>query len=329
MTTQPPVRVVHIDPHGFDDVAIERERFESTFESVEFTSVDTGGDAIATDVGQADILLAHYAEVTEAAMDAVGCSVVAVYATGVDNINVDAATERGIAVTNVPEYCNDEVGEHIVSLAVALVRGVPQYDAHTAAGGWDWGSVAPVRRLASLTFGFFAFGKKARAAADLAAGIGADVVAHDPYLSDDEIRAGGATPVSFDQLVEGSDILSLNAPLTPETEELFDDSVFERMPADSVLINTARGKLVDEAALINALETGPLHAAGLDVLATEPPNVSNPLLSRSDTVVTPHAAWYSPDAIRRLRERGSEIGAAAYRGEAVDGVVNPEAFANR
>lgn len=329
MSTQPSIRVVHIDPHGFEDVAIERDVFESAFESVEFETVDTGGDALATDVDRADILLTHYAEVTDAAMDAIGCSVVTVYATGVDNVDVDAATERGIAVTNVPEYCNDEVGEHIISLALALVRGVPQYDAHTAAGNWDWGAVAPVRRLASLTVGFFAFGKKARAAADLAAAIGADVVAHDPYLSDDDIRAAGATPVSFDDLVEGSDVLSLNAPLTPETQGLFDASVFERMPDDSVLINTARGKLVDESALIDALDDGPLHAAGLDVLATEPPSADNPLLSRSDTVVTPHAAWFSPDAIRRLRERASGIGAAAYRGEPVDGVVNPEAFGNR
>ncbi len=326
MTTHSPVRVAHIDPHGFEDLTIERQVFESAFESVEFTPVDTGGDAVAADVGRADILLVHYTEVTRAAMDAVGCSVVTCYATGVDNVDVDAATERGIAVTNVPEYCNEEVGEHIVALALALVRGVPQYDADTAAGNWDWESVTPVRTAASLTFGFFAFGKKARAAADLAAGFGADVVAHDPYLSDDDIRAAGAVPVSFDELVEESDVLSLNAPLTPETEGLFDGSVFERMPDDSVLINTARGKLVDEAALVDALDTGPLHGAGLDVLATEPPAGDNPLLSRSDTIVTPHAAWFSPGAIRRLRERGSEIGVAAYRGEAVDGVVNPAAF---
>ena len=329
MTTQSPVRVVHIDPHGFDDVAIERDIFESAFESVEFVTVDTGGDAIAADVDRADVLLTHYAEVTADAMDAVGCSVVTVYATGVDNVDVDAATERGIAVTNVPEYCDEEVGEHIISLALALVRGLPQYDAQTAAGGWDFDAVTPVRTAASLTFGFFAFGEKARAAADLAAAIGADIVAHDPYLDDDEIRAAGASPVTFDDLVEGSDVLSVNAPLTPETEGLFDGSVFERMPADSILINTARGTLVDEAALIEALDEGPLHGAGLDVLATEPPRADNPLLTRSDTVVTPHAAWFSPDAIRRLRERGSEIGAAAYRSEAVDGVVNPEAFENR
>jgi D-3-phosphoglycerate dehydrogenase len=329
MTAQSPVRVVHIDPHGFDDVAIERELFESAFEAIEFRTVDTGGDAVGADVGRADILLTHYAAVTEAAMDAVGCSVVTVYATGVDNVNVEAATERGVAVTNVPEYCNDEVGEHIVSLALALIRGLPQYDAQTAAGDWDWGAVSPVRRMSSLTFGFFAFGKKARAAAGLAAATGADVVAHDPYLSDAEITEAGATPVSFDELVEGSDILSLNAPLTPETEGLFDGSAFARMPADSVLINTARGELVDESALIDALENGPLHGAGLDVLATEPPNEDNPLLSRSDTVVTPHAAWFSPGAIQRLREQASEIGIAAYRGNAVDGVVNPEAFEKR
>jgi len=329
MTKQPPVRVVHIDPHGFEDLTVERDLFESAFDSVEFIAVDTGGDAIAADVDRADILLTHYAAVPAAAMNAVGCSVVTCYATGVDNVDIEAATERGIAVTNVPEYCNDEVGEHIVTLALALLRGLPQYDAHTAAGSWNWDSVSPVRRAASLTFGFFAFGEKARAAADLAAAIGADIIAHDPYLSDDDIRAAGATPVSFDELVEGSDVLSLNAPLTPETEGLFDASVFERMPADSVLINTARGKLVDESALVDALENGPLHGAGLDVLATEPPKEGNPLLSRSDTVVTPHAAWFSPESVHRVRTRGSEIAVAAYRGEGVDGVVNPDAFGNR
>lgn len=326
MTENDGVRVVHIDPGGFEDVAVERTLFEEQLGTdVEFEAIDTGGEAIADDVERADVLLTHYAEVPAAAMDAIGCSVVACYATGVDNVDLDAATERGIPVTNVPEYCDEEVGEHIVSLALALFRGLGAYDAHTADGGWDWRAVQPLRTATDQRFGFFAFGRKARAAADRANALGFDVVAHDPYLDADEIRAEGATPVSFDELVETADVLSLNAPLTPETEHLFDASVFDRMRQDAVLINTARGNLVDEEALLEALEAG-LHGAGLDVLATEPPSSDNPLLGRPDTIVTPHAAWYSDGAVTRVRERGSEIALAAFRGEAVDGVVNPEVF---
>lgn len=155
------------------------------------------------------------------------------------------------------------------------------------------------------------------------------MIAHDPYLSDEEVRAADAEPVSFDEVVERSDVLSLHAPLTSETEALFDADVFDRMPSDAVVINTARGKLIDEADLIDALDSGSLFGAGLDVLATEPPAGDNPLLDRSDTIVTPHAAWFSGGAMDRVRRRGTLIAIAAFRGEAVDGVVNPEAFENR
>ena len=329
MSSQDPVRVVHIDPGGFGDVTVERELFKQELDAVDFEAVDTEGDAIAEDVGRADILLTHYAAVPAAVMDTTGCSVVASYSTGVDNVDVDAATEHGVAVTNVPEYCNEEVGEHTVTLALALLRGLPQYDAQTATGGWDWSAVAPVRTATDLTFGFFAFGKKAKAAAERATALGFDVIAHDPYLSDEEVRAADAEPVSFDEVVERSDVLSLHAPLTSETEALFDADVFDRMPSDAVVINTARGKLIDEADLIDALDSGSLFGAGLDVLATEPPAGDNPLLDRSDTIVTPHAAWFSGGAMDRVRRRGTLIAIAAFRGEAVDGVVNPEAFENR
>ncbi|MFB6250776.1 MAG: C-terminal binding protein [Halobellus sp.] len=326
MAPETPVRIVHIDPDGFEDVTIERSTLATELGSIDFETVDTGGESIADDVEAADIILTHYAAVPASAMDATGCSVVTCYATGVDNVDIEAATERGIPVTNVPKYCDEEVGEHIVTLALALRRGLPQFENHTADGGWDWRAADAVRTATTQTLGFFAFGRKARVAATKAGAFGFDIVAHDPYLSADEIRDFGAEPVSFEDLVENSDVLSLNAPLTPETEARFDASVFDRMPRGSILINTARGKLVDEAALVDALDNGPLAGAGLDVLATEPPEPDNPLLHHPDTIVTPHAAWYSPGAVERVRRRGSQIAAAAYEGEAVDGVVNPDAF---
>ena len=329
MSPETQVRVVHIDPDGFEDLEIERSELESEFDSMTFEAVDASGKEVANQVGTADIILTHYAAVPAEVMDATECSVVSCYATGVDNVDVEAATDRGVAVTNVPKYCDEEVGEHIVTLGLALLRGLPQYEQHTANGGWDWRAAGPVKTATTQTFGFFAFGRKARVAAKRAEDFGFNVIAHDPYLSDEEIRDAGPDPVSFNDLVEKSDLLSLNAPLTPETEQLFDASVFERMAENSVLINTARGRLVDEDALVDALDNGPLRGAGLDVLATEPPEKNNELVTHPDTIVTPHAAWFSPDAVERVRRRGSQIAAAAYRGQAVDGVVNPEAFESR
>ncbi|MFC4540584.1 C-terminal binding protein [Halosolutus amylolyticus] len=326
MSPQRTVRVVHLDPDGFADLSVERELFESELDAVSFETIDCSGPAISTRVEEADVLLTHYATVPAEAMNATDCSVIGRYATGVDGIDVEAATERGVAVTNVPTYCDEEVGEHIVTLALAILRGLPAYTAATREGAWDWRDATPVRTAADSTFGCFAFGRKARAAVRRADALGFDVIAHDPYLSDEEIRDGGATPVSFDDLLARSDVLSLNAPLTDETEGLFDAEVFARMREDAILINTSRGRIVDEEGLIDALETGPLYGAGLDVLASEPPRETNPLLDRDDVVVTPHAAWYSDGALDRVRRRGTLNAIAAWRSETVDGVVNPAAL---
>lgn len=326
MTDHSRVRVVHLDPDGFADLDTERRLFERAFDDVRFAETPASGEEIGSRVDDADVLLTHYATVPAAAMAATGCSVVARYATGVDGIDVEAATERGVAVTNVPTYCDEEVGEHVLAMALSLLRSLPEGDARTAAGDWDWRALRP-RTARECTFGCFAFGRKAAAAADRADAVGFDVIAHDPYVPDADLRSAGVDPVGFEELLAESDVLSLHAPLTEETEGRFDAAALDRLPDGAVLINTARGGLVDEAALLDALETGPLAGAGLDVLATEPPRRDNPLLDREDTIVTPHAAWYSEGALERVRERGTGNAIAALRGEAVEGVVNPAALA--
>lgn len=241
-------------------------------------------------VGEADLLLSHYTGVSAAAMDATGCSVVSRYATGIDDIDVSAATERGVRVTRVPSYCNSEVGTHIVSLAMAFVRGLPIYDAATEAGRWQWQDATEIKPPEKQTFGFLAYGNKARAAAERADALGFDICAHDPFIDDEEISSLGATPVGFEELLDVSDVLSVNTPLTPGTRGMLDAEALARLDDEAVLINTSRGKVIDEDALLAALETGELRGAGLDVLAEEPPESENPLLSRDDVIVTPHAA---------------------------------------
>jgi D-3-phosphoglycerate dehydrogenase len=329
MPTQRTIRVVHLDPEGFADLDTERTIFKRELDDVIFEEVAASGESIGERIEGADVLLTHYATVPAEAMDATGCSVVARYSTGVDGIDVAAATDRGVAVTNVPTYCDEEVGEHVLALAISLVRSLPHADAHTASGEWEWQLIQRPRTAAELTFGCFAFGRKAKAAADRASALGFEVIAHDPFIDERDICEAGVEPVSFEELLARSDVLSLHAPLTDETNGLFNADVLSRLPENAVLINTARGALVDESALIEALEHGPLSGAGLDVLAVEPPRSDNPLLDRNDTIVTPHTAWYSDGALERVRTQGSENAIAALRGEAVDGVVNPEAFDNR
>ncbi|RQG88053.1 C-terminal binding protein [Natrarchaeobius halalkaliphilus] len=322
------VRIVHLDPDWFGDVEQERRAFEREFDAVRVDAVDVPADAsageIAREVGEADALLTHYTDVSGPLMDATGCSVVSRYATGIDGIDVEAATERGVKIANVPTYCDREVGEHVATLAMACLRGLPQYTSSTADGEWDWSAVDPVRSFSELSFGFLAFGNKARAAADIATAVGFECLAADPFLDDETIERAGVEPVEFDELIERCDVLSVNAPLTDETREIIDEDVLERMPDSSVLINTSRGELVDESALLDALEDGPLLSAGLDVLANEPPAETNPLLGRSDVFVTPHAAWYSERSVDELIEKGSEAVIAAYEEHQHEGIVNPE-----
>lgn len=323
------LRVVHLDPNGFDDLAVERSIFDAEFDNFEFDEIAASGSEIDDHVGEADILLTHYTSVPAVAMDATDCAVVARYSTGVDGIDVEAATARNIAVTNVPTYCDEEVGEHVVALTLALLRSLPEADAQTAAGDWNWRDIPRPRTANGLTFGCFAFGKKAAAAAERAGALGFDVIAHDPYLDDSVLRDADVEPATFDELVSRSDVLSLHAPLTDETTQVVDETVFERLPTDALLVNTARGGLVDEAALVDALDTGELAAAGLDVLTTEPPRDDNPLLGRDDTIVTPHAAWYSDGALERVRTQGTMNAIEAFRGNVVDGIVNSEVIESR
>lgn len=323
------IRVVHVDPDGFGDVTVERAAFEAAFPGVTFDSMELEGRDLATAVGRADVLLTHYTPVDRAALDAIEPEVIVRYATGVDGIDLDLATARGIRVVNIPTYCDDEVADHVLAMALALLRGLPQYNADAGRGGWNWRLVSPRRRFADCTFGFLGFGRKARAAAERALALGCRILAHDPHMPADAIREFGAEPVDFEALCDASHVLSLHVPLTAETAGMVDARALARLPRGALVINTARGSVIDEAALIAALDSGHLGGAGLDVLAQEPPAADHPLLGRDDVIVTPHAAWYSETAEQRARELGSEYAIAALRGEACDGLVNPEALDQR
>ena len=303
---------VVIADYDYGDVDIERAIIEKAgFELIVAQSkteeevIDASRDAAA--------VVAQYATISARVIDALPeCRVIARYGTGVDIVDVDAATRHDVLVTNVPnDWCENEVADHAMALLLAVARKITVYDQATRAGTWRWQSGEPIHRLAGRVLGVLSFGAIARAIAARAAGFGMRITAHDPYVSPEEIAVTGATGVSFDALVTESDCLVIQAPLTAETHHLFDEFQLRRMKPSSILINTARGPIVDDRALHRALEEGWIAGAGLDDLEEEPAKVrgwqpDNPLLRLDNVVITPHAAYYSEEAIRWVRQFAAE-----------------------
>jgi D-3-phosphoglycerate dehydrogenase len=227
--------------------------------------------------------------------------IVARLGVGLDNIAVDAASARGIWVTNVPDYCVEEVSDHAVGFALAWTRGLIRFDREVRAGRWD-PATARLRRLAELTCGIVGFGRIGRATARKLGAFGCRLLAHDPYLSAD---AEGARSVTLDTLFSQSDIVIVHAPLTETTRHLVNRERLARMPHGGLLINVSRGGVVDTDAVIEALGSGQLSGAALDVLESEP-NVPDALRSHPGAMLTPHVAFSSDASLVELRRRAAE-----------------------
>jgi D-3-phosphoglycerate dehydrogenase len=243
------------------------------------------------------------------------CKAIGRFGLGVDNIDIAAAAELGITVTYVPDYCMQEVSDHAMALLLALARKVPQSNALVQAGRWDMPAVVPIRRLAGRVLGLVGFGNIPRALAPKAKAFGLRVVVHDPYVSQDALAAAGVESMSFDGLLEISDFVSIHAPLLPATRGLFSAEVFRKMKQGACLINTARGPLVDEDALVAALDSGRLAGAALDVVAVEPLPKDSRLIGRDNVVLTPHTGFYSVEALNELQTKCAADVARVLSGE--------------
>jgi D-3-phosphoglycerate dehydrogenase / 2-oxoglutarate reductase len=243
------------------------------------------------------------------------CKAIGRFGLGVDNIDIATATELGITVTYVPDYCMQEVSDHAMALLLALARKVPQSNALVQAGRWDMPAVVPIHRLAGRVLGLVGFGNIPRALAPKAKAFGLRVVAHDPNVSQHALAAVGVESMSFDRLLEISDFVSIHAPLLPVTRGLFNAEVFGKMKQGACLINTARGPLVDEDALLAALDSGRLAGAALDVVAVEPLPKESRLIGRDNVVLTPHTGFYSVEALNELQTKCAADVARVLSGE--------------
>jgi len=251
-------------------------------------------------------------------------AVVARAGVGVDGIAIPAAADHGVTVVNVPDYCREEVSTHAVSLLLASVRRLNVYDRSVKGGDWEWADGAPIHRLTGETVGFLSFGQLAKATAEKLAGFDCKIVAADPYVEADEMAALGVEKVPLEELLETADHVSVHAPLTDETRHLFDRDAFRRMSKTAVLVNVGRGPIVKEDALVWALETDEIAAAGLDVLEDEPLTNSS-LADRDDVILTPHTAFYSEESLTDLNEHIGQDIRSVFDGEKPAGYIDPEA----
>ncbi|HVU42185.1 MAG TPA: C-terminal binding protein [Xanthobacteraceae bacterium] len=269
--------------------------------------------AVARD---ADAILVTYAKLAgELLRQLKSCKAIGRFGLGVDNIDLPAAKELGIAVNYVPDYCLREVSDHAMALLLALARKVPFSNKLVQSGRWEVPPIVPLRRLESQTLGLIGFGNIPRALTPKAKAFGFKVLTHDPFVKTDALAAAGVEGVSFDELLARSDFVSVHAPLLPSTRGLMNAAVFAKMKKGAYLINTARGPLVDEPALIAALDSGQLGGAGLDVVTTEPLGKDSPLLGRDNVILTPHTAFYSVEALEELQTKCASDVARVLSGE--------------
>ena len=321
-------QTILIADYDFGDVNIERGIIEGAGFQLVAAQCKTEDDVIERG-RDADGILAQYATVGARAINAfTHCRVIARYGTGVDIVDVDAATERGIQVTNVPnDWCAAEVADHAVALWLAATRKICQYDGAVRQGEWRWQTGQPIWRPAGRVFGLLSFGSIARTIAERARPFGVDIWAHDPFLDQSEIRQQKVRPVSFEELVEGSDYLVIQSPLTPKTHHLFNRETLRRMKKTAILINTARGPIVEDAALHQALTEGWIAGAAVDDIEEEPAKQHNwrpvnPLFQLSNLIITPHAAYYSEESIGTVRRVAAEEAVRVLSGQPARSPVN-------
>jgi D-3-phosphoglycerate dehydrogenase / 2-oxoglutarate reductase len=283
---------------------------------VETGPVPTAGDDVVA------LLVGPEVPVDSAAIARLpGLRVVATCSVGYDHIDVPAAAAAGVVVTNVPDYCVEEMADSSLALVLALLRGVVELDRSVRGGRWDWTSAGPLRRIAGTRLGVIGFGRIGRALAARAQALGMEVWAHDPLVGDAAVTAAGARPATLDDLLAACHAVSLHVPLTPASEGMIGRRELARMPAGAVLVNTARGRLLDHDALLEALASGHLGGAALDVLPVEPPTGDHPAPAAPNLVVTPHAAYYSEEADRAAYTRPVLAVRAVLEGREPDGRV--------
>ena len=310
-----------------DNIDPEEKVFAEAGIEVRLAQCKSASDVIE-EAREAEAVISQYAPIDEAVLAALErCRVVVRYGVGVDTIDVEAASRHGVWVANVPDYGVEEVSDHALALAMNLLRGISRLDRSVRSGEWDVSVVRPLRRVRGLTLGVIGCGRIGSALARKASRLGLRVIAFDKVPVPGELVGEGVETVGFDELIAASDIVSLHVPLSEETRHMIGEEQLRRMKPGAYLVNTARGGIVDQAALLRALDEGEISGAALDVLENEPPDEDDLFVSHDRVLLTPHAAWYSEESYETLKTEAAREVVRVLSGERPRSPVNePEAL---
>lgn len=281
-------------------------------------------DEVIAAAADADAIVVQYAPITDRVLAALPqLKAIGRYGVGVDTLDVEAATARGVAVCNVPDYGTEDVSDHAIAMALALSRGLGQLDRGLRRGEAALAPAQPLHRFATRTFGVVGLGLIGAATARKAGALGFELIGFDPMLETGTITNEGVRVVSLDEVLSQADVVSLHVPLNKATHHLINSDSLRLFKPTAVLVNTCRGGVIDTLALVAALTSGALKAAGLDVLEQEPLDVSSELAGLDNVILTPHAGWYSEESYSELKYRAMENVADVVRGVRPRNIMNP------
>jgi D-3-phosphoglycerate dehydrogenase len=321
---------VYVSDYDYPDLEIERSILEPIGAEVIGLQCKSG-KGLAELASDADAILQQYAKIPRETIARLKkCKAICRYGIGTDIVDVKAAYEHGMVVTNVPDYCLDEVADHNITLSLMLVRRIPMYNQATHEGKWHWSnSNGPVLRLRGLIWGLVGFGRIAQNLANKLQMFGIQVIAYDPYLSQNFIETHSVRKVELEELISTSDVINLMCPYTNETHHVIDERRLRKMKKSAVLINCSRGKLIDNNALYKALNEGWIASAGLDDLEEEPAKIDswspkeNPLFTLQNCFITPQVGYVSVNSLLDCRKVAAENALAVLLGKTPPNLVKP------
>lgn len=324
-----PEKLAVITDHEFENVELEREILaEAGIRLLAGSSREPQDIGMA--VREADAIIVQYASIGADIIESLErCRLIVRYGAGINNIDVEAATRRGIFVCNVPDYGVDEVSNHAIMMIMALARRLPAVTRRMDQGGWWDPAIGQIHRLAGSTVGLVGFGRVAQMVARKMTAFNINVLAYHPRRDAAFMESRCAQKASLEEIARYSDFVSLHCPLNAETHHLVDAAFLDRMKPTAFLINTARGPIVDETALVAAIHAGQIAGAGLDVFESEPLPADYPLLNRDNVILTPHCAWFSQEANIDLRRKAAQEVVRVLSGGMPANLCNKEVLSRR
>ncbi|TDL92452.1 C-terminal binding protein [Vibrio vulnificus] len=293
--------------YEFEHLKYEEEIFQESGLEIEFIKAQCKTEEeVMEQAKEVDAILNQYAPISRRVIDSLeNTKIISRYGVGVNTIDLNAAKEKGITVANVPDYGMEEVSNHALALLLSSARKVTLLNKEVKKGNWDFKACVPIHRFNEQTVGVLGFGRIPRRFIEKVKPLGFKTAAYDPFVSASDMDAVGVQKMELDEIIAEADYLSIHVPLIDDTYHLINEERLKQMKRNAVIINTARGPIIDEKALSDALEKGVIAGAALDVTENEPVSTDSPLLTMDNVIITPHSAWYSEEAMVELRQKAA------------------------